>query len=353
MPVRALNADAVKLAILIVMVVAGVASAQPVSYQLKGDVPQGQKPQIRVTAATPVTRLEISLDRDDGKHFVVKHGSLARGAAVTLAIGDGAPGKSSWKGTISAQAAGTAWSDALTFDTLVRAPVKVGYDADHLDLDKRVLQFTMSRPAGSAELVVIGDDGNEIGKGAATYAKETAGTWLAISWTQPAETRVMMLKLKATTADALVTNVELIPWSVSVDHEDVTFATDSAKIETSEQPKLDASLAKIAEIVKRSEKFIKMRLYVAGHTDTVGASAKNRKLSLDRARAIAAYFRAHGLAVPIAFAGFGEDVLKVKTADNTDERANRRVDYVLGPEGGQPPFKGPYLKAKATWATAK
>lgn len=339
----------------ILVLVAGAAHAQPVSYQLKGDVPQGEKPQIRVTAATPVSGLEIALDRDDGKHFVVKHASLAKGAAVTLNLGDGAPGKNSWKGTISAQAAGQPkrWSDELTFDTLVRAPVKVGYDTDHLDLDKRVLQFTMSRPAGSAELVVIGDDGKEIGKGAATYAKEAPGTWLSITWTQPADTRVMMLKLRAVTADALVTNVELIPWSVSVDHEDVTFATDSAKIEPSEEPKLDASLAKITEIVKRSEKFLKMRLYVAGHTDTVGPSAKNRKLSLDRARAIAAYFRAHGLAVSIAFAGFGEDVPKVKTADNTDERANRRVDYVLGPEGGAPPFKGPYLRAKASWATAK
>lgn len=344
-----------KLAIAILLLVAGAASAQPVSYQLKGEVPQGEKPQIRVTAATPVTGLEIALDRDDGKHFVMKHGTLAKGAQVTLNIGDGAPGKSSWKGTISVQAAGDAkrWSDQLTFETLVRAPVKVGYDVDHLDLDKRVLQFTMSRPAGSAELVVIGDDGKEIGKGAATYAKEAPGTWLSITWTQPADTRVMMLKLRAVTADELVTNVELIPWSVTVDHEDVTFATDSAKIEKSEEPKLDASLAKITEIVKRSEKFLKMRLYVAGHTDTVGPSAKNRKLSLDRARAIAAYFRTHGLAVPIAFAGFGEEVPKVKTPDNTDERANRRVDYVLGPEGGAPPFKGPYLKVKASWATAK
>lgn len=257
-----------KLTILVLLCAAGTASAQPVSYQLKGDVPRGEKPQIRVTAATPVSNLEIALDRDDGKHFVVKHAALAKGAAVTLSIGDGAPGKSRWKGSISAQVAGDTgrWSDELTFDTLVRAPVKIGYDADHLDLDKRVLQFTMSRPAGSADLVVIGDDGKEIGKGTATYAKEAAGTWLSITWTQPAHTRVMMLKLRATTADALVTNVELIPWSVSVDHEDVTFATDSAKIEKSEEPKLDASIVKIAEIVKRSEKFIKMRLYVAGHT---------------------------------------------------------------------------------------
>jgi outer membrane protein OmpA-like peptidoglycan-associated protein len=113
--------------------------------------------------------------------------------------------------------------------------------------------------------------------------------------------------------------------------------------------KLDSSLAAIDGVVQRSEKFMKMRLYIAGHTDTVGPSAKNRKLSLDRALAIASYFRKKGLKIPIAFAGFGEEVLKVKTPDNTDERANRRVDYVIGPADGAPPFKGPYLKVKTDW----
>jgi len=160
---------------------------------------------------------------------------------------------------------------------------------------------------------------------------------------------VMLMKLRIVAADGTVSNLELIPWSVSIDHEDVNFATDSAVIDATESGKLDSSVTKIAEVVKRSEKFMKMTLYVAGHTDTVGANAKNRKLSLDRARSIAAYFRKQGIKLPIAFAGFGEEVLKVKTADSTDERANRRADYVIGPSAGAPPFKGPYLKAKAEW----
>ncbi|MGH2897485.1 MAG: OmpA family protein, partial [Solirubrobacteraceae bacterium] len=113
--------------------------------------------------------------------------------------------------------------------------------------------------------------------------------------------------------------------------------------------KLDASLAAIAEIVKRSAKFVRMQLYVAGHTDTVGPSARNLALSLARARAIAAYFRSRGLAMPIAFGGFGEAVLKVSTPDETDERRNRRADYVIAPLDAPPPFKGAYLKARVAW----
>jgi outer membrane protein OmpA-like peptidoglycan-associated protein len=163
----------------------------------------------------------------------------------------------------------------------------------------------------------------------------------------------MKMRLRVVADETTASNLELIPWSVEIEHEDVNFATDSAKIEPSEEKKLDASLAKINEVVKRGGKFMAMRLYVAGHTDTVGPNDKNRKLSLARAQSIAAYFRKKGIKIPIAFAGFGEEVLKVKTADNTDERTNRRADYVLGPAGGTPPFKGPYLKARAQWAQIK
>jgi outer membrane protein OmpA-like peptidoglycan-associated protein len=231
----------------------------------------------------------------------------------------------------------------------VRAPFHVIYDADHLDLDRRVLQFQMSRPAGSAELTAIGEDGQPIGTGAASYDRAAPGTWLAVSWTQPADARVLKLQLRAVAADGLVTRVELIPWSVAIDHEDVNFATNSSAIEAGEAAKLDASLTRIGEVVKRSERFVKMQLYVAGHTDTVGPAGKNLALSQGRARAIAAYFRHQGLALPIAYAGFGEQVLRVATPDETDERRNRRADYVIAPQGAPPPFKGPYLKARVSW----
>lgn len=334
---------------------ATAARAQPVSYQVKLEVPQGQKPQIRITAAAPVSDVRLELERDDGKKLSLKQGALAKNQAVTLSIGDGAAGKVTYKGTISAQQTGESqrWSDAVTFATIVRPQVHVGYDVEHLDLDKHVLQFTLTRPAGGATLVAIGEDGSELGKGTATYKGETAGTWLPISWTQPTGARVLMLKLHVESADAGAADVELVPWSVAIDHEDVSFATDSAVIEPAEQQKLAASVQKIGEVVKRSEKFVKMKLYVAGHTDTVGPNGKNRTLSLERAHAIAAYFRKQGIALPIAYAGFGEDVLKVPTKDETDERANRRADYVIGPVGAPPPFKGPYARAHASWAELK
>ena len=34
----------------------------------------------------------------------------------------------------------------------------------------------------------------------------------------------MMLKLRVAAADGVATTVELVPWSVTIDHEDVNFA---------------------------------------------------------------------------------------------------------------------------------
>ncbi|MEJ7596981.1 MAG: OmpA family protein [Kofleriaceae bacterium] len=326
------------------------AAAQPVRYELRGAVPVGEKPAIKFTAAQAVTSLQLELSRDDGKKFTLKHRALASGQSVTLAVGDGKPGNAAYKGALTVQVVGQGpWRDQFTFETAVRAPIKVKYDADHLDLDKRVLQFKVSRAIEKAELIVVGENGNDLGSGAASFTGDPGDKWLAISWTQPPTMRVLSMKLRVSAADGTVSTVELIPWSVAIDHEDVTFATDSAVVRPGETAKLDASLVKIAEVIKTSGKFMKMRLYIAGHTDTVGAGPKNRKLSVDRALAIGAYFRKKGLSIPVAVAGFGEDVLAVKTADNTDEAANRRADYVLGPAAGSPPFKGPYLRVKAGW----
>jgi outer membrane protein OmpA-like peptidoglycan-associated protein len=239
----------------------------------------------------------------------------------------------------------------LLYASAAAAPsaLHIAYDSDHLDLDNHVLQFRPSLAIANAELAVIGEDGKELDHPVAKFADAKPGQWLRIAWTQPAETRVLKLQLHVTDDHGNGVRLELVPWSVTVDHEDVNFATDSAAIDDNEAKKLDASLAKIQDIVKTTGNYVKMRLYVAGHTDTVGPAAKNRQLSLARATSIAQYFRRHGLAIPIAIAGFGEDVLRIQTPDDTDERANRRADYVLGPSGGTPPFRGPYLKVKAGW----
>jgi outer membrane protein OmpA-like peptidoglycan-associated protein len=124
----------------------------------------------------------------------------------------------------------------------------------------------------------------------------------------------------------------LFPWSVYIPHEEVNFATDSSAIAASEAPKLQASLTKIGDALAKHKDLGAIKLYIAGHTDTVGAAKYNLGLSLKRAQAIADWFRKNGLRIPIAFEGFGEQALRITTPDNTDEPRNRRVDYILSVE---------------------
>jgi outer membrane protein OmpA-like peptidoglycan-associated protein len=310
------------------------ALAQPVSFQLRNDVPAGKKPQLVVTATERVVELSLELTRaGDELKVNEKFPSLSPGKSTTFSIGDGAPGKAHYEGVLKLTVSGQGpWSYDLSFDTVVRgASINVTYRRDHLDLEHHRLEFQASGAVAKATIQVIGDDGQEIGDGAASYGGEAPGTWLPIEWKQRPG-NVMKLELHVVDKGGFGQAVHLIPWSVTIAHEDVNFETGSSAIPPSERPKLDAAFTRIAEAAKKAAPFVKVILYVAGHTDTVGTRDSNHKLSLDRAKAIAGYFREKGIKFPIAFAGFGEDLLKVKTADETPEPANRRADYVLAAE---------------------
>jgi peptidoglycan-associated lipoprotein len=82
----------------------------------------------------------------------------------------------------------------------------------------------------------------------------------------------------------------------------------------------------IAEIKRRPAADIS----VIGHTDTVGDDKVNAKLSLQRAKSVAAMFSAVQLNPErITVDSHGEKNLLVPTPDNTDEAKNRRVEVTV------------------------
>ena len=62
----------VRWACIFILALAGVAAAQPVSFQLQGQVPVGQKPKLVVKATQAVSDIRVELERDDGKKFTMK-----------------------------------------------------------------------------------------------------------------------------------------------------------------------------------------------------------------------------------------------------------------------------------------
>ena len=125
------------------------------------------------------------------------------------------------------------------------------------------------------------------------------------------------------------TALKLEPFAVEIPHEDLVFDNGKWDIRPTEEPKLDHTYKLIREALEKHGKLIQLKLFVAGYTDTVGSDGDNQRLSNNRARSIASWFRRKGLKVPIYYQGFGEKVLAKKTPDNTPEPINRRAVYVL------------------------
>lgn len=318
------------------LTVCAPARAQQVDINVPPQFRAGERPYIRVTPPVAARSFHAELTRD-GKPVTVDAGGARAGQPVKLVL----PGPGHYEGQLVVE-----FGDGnrmtykpLTFDAVINAgTVSVGYSKDRLDLDAHTLEFTLSRPAGHVDLKVLGDDGTELATASADYKGERAGTWLAIRWTPTKPGNVLTLDLNVTSTDGGRGHVLLTPWSVAVPHDEVVFETGKSEIRPSEEAKLDAGYKKITDAVAKVRKIrpdLPVKLFIAGHTDTVGSGADNRKLSLARARAIAAWYRDRGLPLPISFAGFGEDALKVKTPDETDNAANRRADYIVGVEEPQ------------------
>jgi outer membrane protein OmpA-like peptidoglycan-associated protein len=213
------------------------------------------------------------------------------------------------------------------------SPLKVQVDKSKVDLKQHRLEVKMSHPAGKVKIQVFADSEASLADEEQDFTGRPAGAPLIVTWTPSRDAPVARIEVHAYDAQGNWVGVELAPWFVPIPHEDVNFRTGSADIDEPEAPKLEAAYTKLQEVLAKDAAHGRMHpgitLYIAGHTDTVGSAAHNLKLSEDRARSIASWFRKRGVKLPISFEGFGETSPEVKTADNVDEPRNRRVDYVL------------------------
>lgn len=211
--------------------------------------------------------------------------------------------------------------------------LKVMVDKTKVDMKAHRLEVKMSRPAGKVKITVYAESNAVLAEDEQDFTGRPGGTPLIVTWNPSSDDAVGKIALRAYDAQGNWVGVEIAPWFVNIPHDDVNFRTDSSDIDAPEAPKLEAAFAKIEEALTKDAAAGRMHagitLYIAGHTDTVGSGAHNFKLSQDRARSIAAWFRKRGVKIPISYEGFGETSLAVKTADNIDEVKNRRADYVL------------------------
>lgn len=308
-----------------------VAEAFPTQVEVLGIVPLGKAPRLIVTAQENAQRAKVSLKREDGRAFNFTLGNIAPGFRKEFVL-DSRPGRHQYDGTMTAVVEGETISSPLHFKTVVAPPIKIRVNRDKLDLEGRSLEIQTSREVSRLSLKVIG-------LGAEVLAEESVSVeaWapkkpLRITWPPVDRKDLLRLEVRVEDEDGFFNGVALTPWSVEIPHEEVLFASASSEVKASEEPKLKDSLQEIEGALQRFSQIKGVQLFIAGHTDTVGGAAYNRRLSRKRARAIAAWFVKNKVPVRVFYEGFGEAALKVRTKDEVDEPKNRRVDYILGVE---------------------
>lgn len=110
----------------------------------------------------------------------------------------------------------------------------------------------------------------------------------------------------------------------------ITFAYDSANVQSQFQPTLD-------EVAQVLSQYNQTYIDVYGHTDSTGSDAYNQGLSERRASAVASYLGSRGVQqARIGTRGFGESQPIASNETEDGRAANRRVEIKIVPiEEGQ------------------
>lgn len=317
--------------LLLWMVAPALGSAEALSVSLNGRAQLGKSlPYVEVQINEPIAGFRLNLKRSDGKTFEFKGGGRP-GQARRIELQQ-PEGKFHYTGQLTAVFPSSETATmSLDFDAELRGPLKLTLEKGEVDIANRKVRVRASRPVVKASVQVLMDTGEYAFDGEVPFSEEDANKPLEITWPQ-APGRVMKISIRAYDASTFFDGVEIFPWQVDIPHEEVNFDSGKFELRPGEDEKLHESLVLISDALKKYGHLAHLKLYIAGHTDTVGAQGPNRTLSLNRARAIGAYFKKRGLRIPIFYEGFGEEALLVGTPDETSEAKNRRAEYIIAVE---------------------
>ena len=298
-------------------------------YDVNNNHPVDQPAQVRVVANASLRNVDVIITNcaptvvqrhfdamKAGESQVIswpqKEGRFNCGISIRATTGMGAPLEARGNYTF---VSGASQAVPLRLDVDLNEIKSLTPETDHILLKA-------SRPFTAASITVRAEDGSTIDS-----VERAVGnlTDYRLSW-KPNGQRPILLEVKISdNANAWATSTIM---SFNVPHTDVVFDTNKFNIRPDQEGYLTEPLEIILDKVKKFDK-VAVSLYVTGYTDTVGSAKDNDKLSLNRARSIAQWFRKHGLSIPTYYRGAGERDLAVQTPDNTPNEQNRRAVYIL------------------------
>ncbi len=332
--------------LLVCTLLSGAALADAVDVSVDARVMKGAQPAVQVNVLESIAGFHLVLEGSGGEKLDVKGGGRP-GTTRSLLLPHKAEGQVHWKGELTVNAPNAMVSSmALEFDTEVVGRLKLEVKNEDIDVAHRRLAFSANHAVTKAHLKVLTESGALAVDDDVPFEAARPGTKLTVTWPETSS-RVMTVDVRAFDQAGLYDSVEVTQWQVDIPHEEVNFDSGKWDVRDDEKAKLEASYELIAEAVEKYGALANLKLYIVGHTDTVGANAANRTLSLNRARAIGAWLRKKGLRLPVLYEGFGEEALLVQTADETAEPKNRRAEYIIAidsPAPGNMPFPPKWQK---------
>ncbi len=321
------------------MLAAHLAHADALSVQAVRVVPHGQEvPRLSVTAHESGS-LRVTVVCGDRTWRVTR--DVGPRSVVDVKLDGLAMGTYACEATLSFLSADGAEGDqTMSFEVASLDVVQLSSTLDDIDLVAGKALVRSSRPVDQARVTVFGARNVQLDQ----TMGEVVGNEIRFAF-NPQGREVVKMVVEAQDAHGFASELELLPWSYAIPHEDLVFASGSHEIQEAELPKLHTAWAEVVRAVDLYGSVVKIQLYVAGYTDTVGDAGSNQGLSERRAKAIAQWFAGQGFPGTIHYQGFGESVLAVGTGDETDEVRNRRAVYVLAADV---PKTGPDLP-RAAW----
>src|SRR4051812_2810709 len=150
------------------------------------------------------------------------------------------------------------------------SPLRVQVDKSKVDLKAHHLEVKLSHPAAKVKITVYSDSDAVLAEEEQDFTGRGAGAPLIVTWTPSSDAAVGRIDLRAYDVQNRWVAVEISPWSVTLNHEDVNFATDSAEIPDKDVPKLEAAFAKMSEVLAedkaKGRQHPGITFFVAGHT---------------------------------------------------------------------------------------
>jgi outer membrane protein OmpA-like peptidoglycan-associated protein len=318
-----------------------VANAADVDLQVDARVPPNQSPKLTLNVHKDVALAVIKVNAGKAQ-LTQKKGPAAAESSIVFELPHSSAGVLNWKGTLTVTFGdGSEGTLPLSFATEVLS-ANFSFRTVHSreDLRKeRMVKITSSRPVGKLAIEVYGESDELLASTAVPFDPPipigdiATATWIPVNDHEPLRVHVDVYDDKGA-----FRGVDSFPYDIEIPHVDVEFETGKSWVRTSEEPKLQAAIPEVDTALRKYGAALKVqgvsvKLFVAGHTDSVGNDGTNRTLSNARAMAIAQWFKRHGITIPIYARGFGEDQLRVATEDNVDNAQNRRVEYNVGVDG--------------------